>query len=209
MNSMGKAFGCLLLALIFAGCVARLPVGQQFPLHRQMQPLPSGTICRVAVLPFVNDSDYPLADAIFNKVFAAQLHSAGNYLMVQEGDILKVYQQLRILPGQLPTPEQLQIIAGRLDSQILVTGTVIEMRENPGQHGSVNPALAVDVMLRDGKAGEPLWGIYHRRQGTDYRTAMHFGAKHTVTGLSQQVAVEIINLWFKKGLSRCDVSPRY
>lgn len=200
---------CLILLVLFAaGCAARLPGGQQLPLPRQMQPLPAGSICRVAVLPFVNDSDYPLADAIFGKVFAAQMRLAGNYQLVQEGDILKIYQQLRILPGDAPTPEQLQVVASRLDAQLLVGGKIIEMRENPGQHFSVNPVLAVDVQLHDGQSSEALWGIYHRRQGSDYRTAMHFGAKHTVTGLSQQVAVEIINLWLKKGLPRCDVSPR-
>lgn len=208
MRPLLRTLLLLLLALSIGGCSARLPAGQQLPLHRQMMAMPAGPVCRVAVLPFLNDSDYPLADAIFAKVFAAQLNSAGNYLFAQEGDVLKIYQQLRILPGEAPTPEQLQLVASRLDSQLLITGTVIEMRENPGLGGGINPVLAVDVLLRDGKSSEPLWGAYHRRQGVDYRTAMHFGTIQTVTGLSRQVAEEIINLWFKKGLPRCDVLPR-
>jgi len=198
----------VLLALLIGGCGMALPGRQQLPQHRQMASLPAGSICRVAVLPFLNDSDYPLADAIFAKVFAAQLNVSGNYLFAQEGDILKIYQQLRLLPGEAPTPEQLQLIASRLDAQLLITGTVIEMRENPGLGASVNPVLAVDVLLLDGQSSEPLWGAYHRRQGTDYRTTMHFGTIQTVTGLSRQIAEEIINLWFKKGLPRCDVLPR-
>jgi hypothetical protein len=198
----------LLFAVLITGCGVALPGGQQLPQHRQMASLPTGSICRVAVLPFLNDSDYPLADAIFAKVFAAQLNTSGNYLFAQEGDILKIYQQLRLLPGESPTPEQRQLIASRLDAQLLITGTVIEMRENPGLGASVNPVLAVDVLLLDGQSSEPLWGAYHRRQGTDSRTTMHFGTIHTVTGLSRQVAEEIINLWFKKGLPRCDVLPR-
>jgi hypothetical protein len=198
----------LLLVWLIGGCAAWVTRFDQFPQHRQMVPMPSGPICRVAVLPFENDSDYPLGDAIFAKVLTAQLNSAGNYLIIQEGDILKVYQQLRILPGKVPTAEQLQIIAGRLDAQLLVTGTVIEMREDRAQHATVNPLVAVDILLRDGASSEPLWGTYHRRQGSDYRTAMHFGMFHTVTGLSHQVTTEIINLWYEKGLPRCDVSPR-
>jgi hypothetical protein len=170
--------------------------------------MPSGPVCRVAVLPFQNDSGYPLADAIFSKVFAAQFQSAGNHLLIQEGDILKVYQQLRLLPGQTPTREQLQIVASRVNAQLLITGTVMEMRENRGEYGSVDPVLAVDVQIRDGGSSDALWTAYHRRQGTEYRKAMHFGTIHTVSGLSQQVALEIINLWLKKGLPSCDVSPR-
>jgi polysaccharide biosynthesis protein PelC len=198
----------VLLALCIGGCgllVTKLDSGPQL---RQMSPFQKGPLCRVAVLPFSNGSDYPLADAIFYKVFAAQFQAAGDYLFAQEGDILKIYQQLRLLPGEAPTQEQLQLVASRLDAQLLITGTVIEMRENPGMGGSVNPVLAVDVLLRDGQSSEPLWGTYHRRQGADYRTTMHFGTIQTVTGLSRQVADEIINLWFKKGLPRCDVLPR-
>lgn len=198
----------LLLMLLISGCAALVTKFDQLPQHRQMVPMLSGSVCRVAVLPFENGSDYPLADAIFAKVFAAQLTAAGNYLVVQEGDILKLYQQLRILPGVMPTEEQLLIIAGRLEADLLVTGTIIEMCENPAPHATVNPVVAVDLLLRNGKNSEPLWGAYHRRQGSDYRTAMHFGTFHTITGLCHQMAVEIINLWYKKGLPRCDVSLR-
>lgn len=210
---MGMGFALkklLLLLLLFClgGCTGLLQRTDSLPMHRQMAPLPAGTICRVAVLPFLNDSDYPLAEVIFAKVLASQLIALGNYQFVPEGDVLKIYQQLRIMPNQVPTPEELEIIASRLEAQLLVTGKVIEMRENPGQQRSVNPLLAVDVMLRDGKSSEPLWGGYHRRQGTDYRTAMHFGTIQTVTGLSRQAAEEIIHLWFKKGLTQCNVSSQ-
>ena len=211
MTFIPKSLRCLLLPLLLlllSGCAAVVTKFDQMPQHRQMAPLPSGSVCRVAILPLQNGSDFPLADAIFSKVLTAQFTAASNALVVPEGDILKVYQQLRILPGAAPTPEQLLLVASRLEAQLLVTGTIIEMRENPGLNRSINPVLAVDLLLRDGQSTEPLWGVYHRRQGSDYRTAMHFGTIHTVTGLSHQVAVEIINHWFKKGFPRCDVSPR-
>jgi polysaccharide biosynthesis protein PelC len=173
-----------------------------------MRPLPAEPICRVAVLPFENESDYPLANVIAFKVFSAELQAAGNYLVVQEGDVRKIYQQLWILPGTQPTHEEMQIMAKRLNAQLLITGTVLEMRENPGENASANPMLALDVQIRDGRSSDPLWRTYHRRQGTDYRKAMHFGTIHTATGLSQQVSSEIISLWFKNGLRQCDVSPR-
>lgn len=198
----------LLLTLAVGGCAAVVGRFDEFPQHRQMAPMPDGPLCRVAVLPFLNDSDYPLAEVLVAKVFAAQFTAMGNALVVQEGDVLKLYQQLRLMPGQEPTPEQLQIIASRLEAQLLITGTVVEMRENPGQQESVNPLVAIDVQLRDGQHGEPVWGVYHRRLGADYRAVMHFGTIQTVTGLSRQMAEEIITLWFDKGLPRCDVSPR-
>jgi polysaccharide biosynthesis protein PelC len=192
-----------LILILLSGCGAKLPH------HVGMRPLPSGPVCRVSVLPFQSESDYPLANAVVHKVFSAEFQASGNYLVVQEGDIRKIYQQLRILPGQSLTPEEMQLLASRLKSQLLITGNVMEMRENPGENASVNPALAMDIQILDGSSSIPLWRTYHRRQGTDYRKAMHFGTIHTVTGLSQQVSREIINLWFKEGLTQCDVSPRF
>lgn len=198
----------MLLAVLIGGCGTTLPGGRQLPLHRQAKPLPPEPVCRVAVLPFLSDSDYPLADAILNKVFTAQFEESGDHLVVQEGDILKIYQQLHLLPGEAPTLEQLQIVADRVNAQLLIGGNVLEMREAPGEHGTVNPMIVMELEIRDGRNGEILWTAFHRRQGTDYNKVMHFGTIHTVAGLGRQMAEEIINLWFKKGLPQCNVSPR-
>ena len=187
---------------ILTGC------GTQYPVHRQMAHLPAGKICRVAVLPFLNDSDFPLGDAIVSKVFEARLQNTGDYFIIQEGNILETYQQLHILPGTPPSLEQLHIIADRVNAQVLITGIVLEMREDPGEHKTVNPILIMEIQIRDGRNGEILWKTLHRRQGTDYKKTMHFGTIHTVTGLSRQMAEEIINLWFKKGLTKCSVLPQ-
>jgi len=200
--STPRWFSILFWTVFCAGC------GTALPLHHEITALPSGPICRVAVLPFLNDSDYPLGDAVVSKVFAAQFQQSGDYMMVQDGDTLKVYQQLRLLPGAELSLEQYQIIADRINAQLLITGIIMEMREDRGEHNTVNPMLVLDIQLRDGRNGETLWTIFHRRQGTDYKKTMHFGTIHTMTGLSRQMAVEIINLLYEKGLIQCNVLPR-
>jgi len=195
----------LLIGLGLNGCTGKLGF-EQLPLHMQMAPLPPGPVCRVAVLPFLNDSDFPLGDAIVSKVFAAQLNNSGNYLVIQEGDILMAYQQLRILPNEPPSLEQLRILADRISAQLLITGIIMEMREDRGEYGSINPMIVMELHIRDGTTGEILWKIFHRRQGADYKKTMHFGTIHSVTALSRQMAEEIINLWFEKGLTQCNVS---
>jgi len=199
LKSLFRLLLILLLAPLATGCQPSLP-------YLQVAPLPPGSLCRVAVLPFQNESDFLLANALVYKVFSAELQAMDKYVLVQEGDILKVYQQLRILPGQKPTLEELQIMANRLDAQLLITGNVLELRETPAQQAGVDPLLALEIRILDGRSGASLWHTYHRRYGTNYRTAMHFGTLHTITGLSQQVCREIINLWFKEGLTSCDAS---
>ena len=204
---MGRNSYFLFLMLLI-GCLCSGCTSGQLPLQQQLTSLPSGPICRVAVLPFLNDSDFPLAGAIDRQAFATQFQSSGDYHVSQEGDVLKVYQQLHILPGVAPSLEQLQIIGDRVNAQLLITGIVLEMRENRGEHGTVNPLVVEEIQIRDARSGETLWTTFHRRQGTDYKKTMHFGTIHTVTGLSRQMAEEIINLWFEKGLPQCNVSSR-
>lgn len=194
--------GLLALCLV-SGCAGRLPY---FQTHA---PLPRGPLCRVAVLPFANDTDFHLGGAIYHKVFQAELISRTDYVLIQEGDIRSVYRQFRLFPGHQLTTEQLALFGDRLDAQLLVTGTVSEMRENPGEHRTVNPVLAQTVRVHDARSGEVLWSTYHRREGSEYRKAMHFGKVYTVTGLAQRVAQEILQLWLEQGLTTCDVSPRY
>lgn len=210
----------LLLGYLCTGCGIKdqLPINQQIkppinqqiklPINQQIKPLPQGPICRVALLPFLNESKFLTGDAIFSKVFAAQFQDAGNYFIIQEGDISKVYQQLHLLPGVAPTLEQLQIIADRVKAQILITGTIIEMRELPAEHNTINPTISVEVEIRDRHSGKILWSTLHKREGYYYNKAMHFGTIHSVTELSKQMTLEIINLWFNKGLNQCEASPQ-
>jgi hypothetical protein len=207
LRGLRGGFGLAILSgffiLLVSGC------GTDFPILQRMKPLPAEPACRVAVLPFSSESDYPLAELIAYKIFSAQFAALDNAWVAQEGDVQKVYQNLRIFPGQLPTPEQLQILASRLNVQLLIMGHVVEMRENPGPNNSINPVLALRMDIVEGHTADTLWSTYHRRQGADYQKAMHFGQIHSVTGLCRQLSEEIITLWIKKGFPRCDVSSRF
>lgn len=186
---------------MMGGCGARLP-----NLSR-LAPLPSGPVCRVAVLPFASQSDYPASDAIAYKVFSSELSQMSTYLTSQEGDIRALYRQYKIFPWQEPTQEQLKILAGRLDAQLLIVGTVTEMREDRVGKESVNPVVALQLQILDGRTAKTLWSTFHRRQGLEYQKALHFGMIHSVSDLCRQVSLEIINVWFDQGLTRCDILP--
>ena len=146
------------LLFFLAGCGYR----EQLPYHREMAPFPTGQVCRVAVLPFANDSDYPLGDVMVKKIVMAELQEAGDYQVLQEGDVAKTFQQLRIYPGRMPNLEQMQIIADRLNAEILITGIILEMREDPWQYATINPKIVMEIQIRDGRNGETLWTAYHQ-----------------------------------------------
>jgi len=201
LQSKGWWLAISLLLFFLAGCGFR----ETLPYHRVMAPFPTGQVCRVAVLPFANDSDFPLGDVMVKKIVMAELQDTGGYQVLQEGDIANTYQQLRLYPGRMPSLEQMQIIADRLDAEVLVTGIILEMREDPWRNATINPKIVMEIQIRDGRNGETLWTAYHNRQGADYTKTMHFGTIHSLAGLSRQMVQEIITLWYEKGLPQCTV----
>lgn len=187
-------FGLALLSL--SACGPKLPT-----LHK-LTPLPQEKTCRIAVLPFLNQTGYPEANAIFYRIFLAELVQSGRFDIVQEGDVRDVFHHLRVWPGQDPQKEQMKILGDRLGVKIVIAGTVVEMAEVP-EAKIINPTLAVSLKILDTESSQTIWCTFHRREGEQYRKMMHFGVVNTVTGLAHRVSQEVLELWFKEGLKGC------
>ena len=174
------------------------------PNIMKMAELPNqGKICRIAVLPFSNQTGYPLADTIFYRVFVAELLENGHYLISQEGDVRKIYRQMRVIVGQSPDIEQVRALAGRLGAQLIISGSVLEMRDKTKYGRKLDPTMGVIIRIMDGESGRTLWTTFVRREGKEYRKILHFGVIHTVSALAARVSDEIIAAWFKEGLQKC------
>lgn len=175
---------------------------QKGPTLQKITQLPNGSLCRVAVLPFANNSGYAEADLIVYRIFSAELVRTGNFQLAQEGDIRGIFQQLMIYPNQTLRLEQLRIIADRLDAQILITGTIEEMSQKSSGN-SLNPTLTIDLQIVEADSGRILWLTHHKSEGKQYRKVMHFGLVNTITELIRIVSNEIVELWYDNGLKKC------
>lgn len=174
------------------------------PTVLKQGPLPDGgKICRVAVLPFINQTEYREGDDIFGRVFISELVNSGNYQVAQEGDVRKFYQQMKMLPNRALSGEQLRALADMLGVQIVVAGTIVEMQDK-GRFGQrLDPSIAVVSRIIEGASGRTLWVTYNRREGMQYRQIMHFGLVNSVTSLARRVSAEILEAWHKEGFLKC------
>ncbi|MDH5298054.1 MAG: hypothetical protein OEV91_03465 [Desulfobulbaceae bacterium] len=189
----------LLLAIVAGGC------GPRPPQLQQLAPMPQEPLCRIALLPFINESNYAQADLIVYKIFMSELANAANFDIAQEGDVRKTYRQLRIYPQQQPSFEQLRILADRLNAQMLITGTVHEAQETSTGNFN-NPSLTISLQLIDARSGRILWNTYHTKKGDQYQKVMHFGMVSTLSGLAQRMSREVISLWLREGMKPCAAS---
>jgi TolB-like protein len=191
--------GALLPALLLWSCAVREP-----PIIMKMADLPlGGDICRIAVLPFTNQTDYRMADTIYTRVFTSELIGKSNYIVSQEGDVRNILNQLRMLPGEVLSSEQLRALADRLGVQVVITGAVLEMRDKIRYGQRLDPSLAVVVRILEASSGRTIWTTYNRSEGNQYRIVMHFGLINSINALAQRSAAEIFEAWEKKGFKEC------
>ena len=188
----------LLIVVILTGCA-----GVGLPHVRKIAPLPEYSLCKIAVLPFINETDFVDGDIIPYRVFMSELNRSGDFHLAQEGDVRNLYREMSIFPGQAPQFDQIRVISNRLNVDLLISGRIVEMVEDKTGREKP-PVLGMNLSIIDGKTGTILWTTYHRREGGEYRKIMHFGLVHTITSLSQKMSREIIVSWFQKGLKVCN-----
>ncbi|MFH7319809.1 hypothetical protein ACHHRT_04255 [Desulfurivibrio sp. D14AmB] len=187
----------LVWTLLLAGCGAGRPTVQTFPggtLERKVE--------SVAVLPFIDRSGYGQGGKIVQRLLVGELVQSCNWRVALEGDIMRVYRQVRLRPWEEPDPEQLRIIAARLGVDLLITGEILEMEERVDSSG-VDPLLLLQLRVYDGQDGARRWATRHRRQGGDYQRVMHFGTVNTISAVSRNAVREILEEWRRKGLLVC------
>jgi TolB-like protein len=196
-DTLRKALMLCLFVLTLSAC------GLKDPHFQKLSELPAGSLCRVAVLPFSNETDFWIGNQMFPRIFSSEMMRIGNFQVSVEGDVRNVYRQLRAVPGQNLDMEQVRILADQLDVDFVVSGTLITMKED--RYGNnANPVLAVSIEILDADSGRVLWKTYHRREGREYRKAMHFGVVNTMTSLSRLVSEEIITYWINSGgMQKC------
>ena len=186
----------LALFLLLTGCA------EKYPRLEVIAPLPDNPSCRVAILPFAYQGDFPRGENILYKIFIAEMAAVSGFDVVAEGDVLQLYKQFRLFPQDQPNEEQLRLLAQRLGAETLVLGNILRMVEMDSGD-EVSTELTLVLNLHEGASGKLLWSTYHKRRGEDYRNVLHYGRVNTMSGLARRMTNEIISIWIENGMKQC------
>ncbi|WP_456431522.1 hypothetical protein [Thermosulfuriphilus sp.] len=173
------------------GCGADLP---RIDVVRGVSERP----CRIAILPFINQTEHPTVARLVYRVLLAQLVGTRSFEVVEEGAVRHFLVIERAPVGQEPPARVVRLLGNKIGAQAVISGEILEAKEEGG-----NVSLAFNLWVRETKTGRLLWSTYHSRRGEDYRKALHFGRICTITGLAQKMISEIVAEWQKKGLGGC------
>ncbi len=94
----------------------------------------------------------------------------------------------------MPDLEQMQIIADRLNAEILITGIILEMREDPWQYATINPKIIMEIPSEMAIVERPLDDL---SSSPRYRLYENHALRHNSLNCRVKPAngQEIINLW--------------
>lgn len=168
-------------------------------------PKPQTRLCRVALLPLLNESEDPSAAALCYRTMLTELIAAPGLQISNPTDMKNILRRREIFPSSIyaASAHVLEDIAAelRVDGYIRVKILAYEQR-NVGRSGKVpHIALQLELLQADGSLVSQL---FHARSGDEYRSLMHYGVIRTYTGLLSRMMEEIIQQWDEKGQIGCD-----
>lgn len=190
------ALGGVLLILAVTGCTTR-------PHTLGMMPDEKSTVCKVAMLPFYNQSRYRLGDTLAYRVFMAELVTSGLFDVMLEGEVRTFFRENRQLPGTEMSRDVFTKMGETMNVDAIILGTVLVMEEGSEGSEMVVPSASLRLELIRVSDGRPLMVSYHRRSGEDFRKLMHIGVIQTMAGLVSQISKEVITEWKNSGLKGC------
>ena len=190
----GRVFLAGMLFLLMTGCAGKK---RERPLITLTEKAPP-RVCRIAVLPFQNQTKYPAAGLMLYRIFMAELANYTDFHAVEEGEIRRILLRGKVYPGQTISPDIREMIVKATGVDALLSGEVQEAAE---ERGWVH--LAFSLRVREAKTGRLLWTTYYARNGEDYRKVMHFGTIDTLSGLAKRMLDDVLENWHEKGLGGC------
>lgn len=160
-------------------------------------------VCRIAVLPFENQTRNLEASTLAYRIFYGELIAADLVDIVPEGDVRLFLLRNRLRPGPVLNANHFEDLAKTLGVDAVVTGTLVEVGMDSRSGGESVPFVALQLELYDVLSGQRLLSSFHRRWGDDYRRTMHFGVVRTLSGVVTHVSKEILEDWQDKGVGDC------
>jgi len=160
-------------------------------------------LCRVVLLPFINESQSRQLDIQAYRIFLGEIVKSGVFTVVPEGDIKDFFFRNRISRQTIWDRKLIATLSQQLDVDGALVVFIRDSNLVRGSDGSKQTFVSLQVELHDARSGKLILSSFLRRRGSDYTQVLHFGVVDTVSGLLQRMAREVIEIWEEKGVSGC------
>lgn len=151
---------CLALTLLGASCASQ-------KIEPAVYTHPNADLSiyeRVAVLPLENLTTERFAADRVRELLVVELSAKALFEVVESGEVNRVLRTKNLASAAEIGPAQIAEIGAELNAQALLTGSVIEFREQ--RTGTLNaPDIALSLKLLDVETGLVIWSVTDARTG--------------------------------------------
>lgn len=147
---------------------------------------------RVAILPLENLTSERFAADRVRELLTVELSSRNLFEVVESGEVNRVLRTKNLASAADIGPEAIQGIGKDLEAQALLTGSVIEFREQ--RTGTLNmPDIALSLKLLDVESGLVIWSVTDARTGLNVWTRLFGVGEEDQTTAARKLIRELLS----------------
>lgn len=181
------ACALLVLALALTGCASE-PLAPAVFVHPNAD---FSIYEQVAVLPLENLTTERFAADRVRELLVVELSAQGTFQVVEPGEVNRVLRLKNIDSPAALGPEMIKALGAELKAQALLTGSVIEYREQ--RSGTLNsPEVAISLRLLDVESGLVIWSITDARAGLGVWTRLFGVGEENQTGAARKLIHDLL-----------------
>jgi polysaccharide biosynthesis protein PelC len=145
----------------------------------------------VAVLPLENLTSERFAAERVRELLVVELSTQGLFAVIEPGEVNRVLRLRNIDTPSVLGPEEIKILGAELKAQALLTGTVIEYREQ--RSGTLNsPEVALSLRMIDVESGLVVWSVTDARTGLGVWTRLFGVGEENQTGAARKLIRDLL-----------------
>jgi TolB-like protein len=145
---------------------------------------------KIAVMPFLNNSDFKNAGTIVTYMFLAELFKNGRFEPVEYGNIRKLIVDIKIREKGELDYNTLQRLSSSLEASGILIGVVDYYSHR--KSSSLPPKVAITARLLDGRKNKIIWYNNQHMSGDDGIIALDWGRIRSVHTLANKVVSQLV-----------------
>jgi len=154
---------------------------------------PAGNhIQKVAVLPFVNQTQIANASDIVTRAFIQEIFRRQTMQVEFPGNIKNYLINERIILRKGLNAENIRQIGKRFDVDAVIVGCVNDFVDTTGRNKNQMPRVSVSARMITSDTCTIVWMGQNSRNGDDYETVLNFGRISSAAELTRKVVREMI-----------------
>jgi hypothetical protein len=141
---------------------------------------------RIAIMPFTNESGRKYAGEIMVLHFLRELIKGRHFIVTEPGLVKEKLLDYRIIMYDGVSLTDAELIAGELQADLILTGRVLEFRENADRFGK--PKVGFSLLLMNRKNQQVVWASSSLNEGNDAVYLFDWGRINTIHTLAAEMA---------------------